>query len=135
VTPQSAVLNTNEFTDATGLVEQALATAGANGALIRFVNVASTDTAARKLYLKLQKAGGASRYGWIVNIPIQAGTKNDASVPSVAGLNRTQCPALCLDPNTNPFLLLGAGDKLMGVLDANCTAGLLVHVETVQEDF
>ena len=129
--PQTIVSSgVKEFTDANGTVEQTLLTAGANGMIVTMVNVASTDTAARKVYFRRVSAKTA----WIVNVPIQAGTKSDASAPSVSGLNRTQNPSLPVDQNANPVLTLGPSETLIAVLDANCSAGLKVWITAIGID-
>jgi hypothetical protein len=128
ILPQAiAALGQVEFTDANGTTEQTVFTAGANGAIVPYINIATTDTAARKVYFRRT----TGKTDWIVNVPLQAGTKSDATVPSVSGLNRTQNPSLTLDQNGNPVMLLGPSETIIVVLDANCSAGLKLWVSVI----
>ena len=133
VTPQ-ALQNgspTNALTNANGTTAVTIFTAGANGSVVRGLNVYSTDTATGSMTLNLVISG--TSYPLVTTtIPIQAGSVT--GTPPVNLLSSAICPSLPKDAYANPVLQLASGASLTVSMAVAPTAAKVFTVVPVNAE-
>ena len=134
VTPQ-ALQNgspTNGFTNGNGTAAITIFTAGANGSILKGLNVYSTDTATGTITLNVVISG--TTYPVVTTtIPIQAG--NVTGTPPVNILSAAILPSLPKDAYGNPVLQLASGATLTAAMSvAPTTAKVFTVVPINPED-
>lgn len=109
-----------------------LATGGTNGTKIDWINIASSDTAARDLQIWLSD-GTTNHLLTTLSVAITAGFTN--TITPVALFVNSQSPFLSFDSSGNKFLYLKSGWSLKaGVLTA-VTAAKAIYITAQGEDF
>jgi hypothetical protein len=117
-------------TETTTLVT--LYTAGSNDAIVKAINVQSTDTAARVVQLWVND--GATDYPIVaVNIPLRSGDNGTAA--SVDLLGGTLTPSLPYDANGKRVLPVPAGYILKVSSQATVTADKTITFVCMAEDY
>lgn len=111
-----------------------LYTGSANDSVIKAINVASFDSAARimTLWLSNSAVGGDTFIG-AVNIPLTAGT-GSGTTASIDLLGGTLMPSLPYDANGKRVLPLKAGQVLKASVPG-VTAARLISVQVMAEDY
>lgn len=109
-----------------------LYTAGADDAVVKAINVSSTDTAAKVLNLILNDGTADFTIG-AVSIPASSGTSG--AIACVDLLNGTIFPGLPYDQNGKRILPLQAGYVLKVAAQATLTAAKAIHVVAVVEEY
>lgn len=109
-----------------------LYTAASNDAVVKAINVASTDTAARVVSLWLIGSDPQPVLIGAVNIPLSSG--NTGSAATVDLLGGTLMPSLPYDANGKRVIPLKAGQKLALSVPA-VTAGTQIHATAVIEEY
>lgn len=109
-----------------------LYTASTNDAVVKAINVASLDTAARVMSLWIVGADNQPVLIGAVNIPLNSG--NNGTVASIDLLLGTLIPSLPYDANGKRIIPLKAGQKLAVSVPA-VTAGTQIHVTAVVEEY
>ena len=109
-------------------------TAGANDSVIKSINVASLDSAARIMTLYLTDASNTC-YSFLaaINIPATAGT-GSGTTASIDLLGGTLIPSLPYDSNGKRVLPMQAGYKLWASVPA-VTAAKLIKLQVLAEAF
>lgn len=110
-----------------------LYTASADDAVVKTINVASLDTAARVMSLWMADATGYN-YCFLgsVNVPLNSG--NTGAVATVDLLGGTLLPSLPYDANGKRVVPLKAGQRLFVSVPA-VTAGTQIHVAATVEQY
>jgi len=109
-----------------------LFTAGTNDAIVKAINVQSTDTAARVVQLWVND--GATDYPIVaVNIPLRSGDNGTAA--SVDLLGGTLTPSLPYDANGKRVLPVPAGYILKVSSQATVTADKTITFVCMAEDY
>jgi hypothetical protein len=115
-------------------VLKTLYTASANDAVVKAINVTSTDSAARIMSLWEQDAAaGTMRYIGAINIPATAGT-GSGTTASIDLLGGTLLPSLPYDANGKRTIPLKAGSILLVSVPA-VTASLYIDVVAMVEEY
>jgi hypothetical protein len=117
-------------TETTTLVT--LYTAGSNDAIVKAINVQSTDTAARVVQLWVNDGSTDFLIG-SVNIPLRSGDNGTAA--SVDLLGGTLMPSLPYDANGKRILILPAGYILKVNSQATVTADKTITFVCMAEDY
>lgn len=111
-----------------------LYTASANDAVVKAINVSSTDSAARIMTLWEQDpSSGIMNIIGSINIPATAGTGSGTTV-AIDLLNGTILPSLPYDANGKRVLPLKVGSKLLISLPA-VTASTFISVSAMIEEY
>ena len=109
-----------------------LFTAGSNDAIVKAINVQSTDTAARVVQLSVNDGTTDFLIG-SVNIPLRAGDNGTAATIDLLG--GTLMPSLPYDANGKRVLLLPAGYILKVNSQATVTAAKEITFVCMAEDY
>jgi hypothetical protein len=109
-----------------------LYTAGTNDALVKAVNVASFDSAARVMSLWIVGTDDQPILIGAVNIPASSG--NNGTAASIDLLGGTLMPSLSYDSNGKRIVGLKAGEKLAVSVPA-VTAGTQINVTAQIEEY
>lgn len=109
-----------------------LYTASTNDAIVKALNVASLDTAARVMSLWIVASDAQPMLIGAVNIPLRSG--DNGTVAAVDLLGGTLLPALPYDSNGKRILALQAGQKL-AVSVPSVTAGTQINVTAQIEEY
>ena len=109
-----------------------LFTAGSNDAIVKAINVQSTDTAARVVQLWVNDGSTDFMIG-AVNIPLRAGDNGTAATIDLLG--GTLMPSLPYDANGKRVLLLPAGYILKVNSQATVTAAKEITFVCMAEDY
>lgn len=109
-----------------------LATAGANGSKIDAINISSTDTAARDLFLYVNDGSTDAPLG-VMSIPANSGNTN--ALAAIDALNHAQIPGLAVDSNGNKCLILQATYTLKISSGATVTAAKAITATAFGGDF
>lgn len=109
-----------------------LFTAGANDAVVKAINVQSTDTAARVLNLYVNDGSTDYLLG-AVNIPLNSG--NTGAAATIDLLGGTLMPSLPYDANGKRILPLPAGYVLKVSSQTAVTAAKEITVVCMAEDY
>jgi hypothetical protein len=117
-------------TETTTLVT--LFTAGSNDAVVKAINVQSTDTAARVVQLWVND-GSADYLIGAVNIPLRSGDNGTAAAVDLLG--GTLMPSLPYDANGKRVLPLPAGYILKVNSQATVTAAKEITFTCMAEDY
>ena len=118
------------FVNADGTSFKTVFTAGADGSVIRGINISSTDTAARNIQFVLND--GTNDFQLVtVNVPITAGTTG--SIASVDALS-TLIPSLPVDNNGRRTFGLKSGWIIKAKALVAVTAATTVDVLVFGED-
>jgi hypothetical protein len=117
-------------TETTTLVT--LFTAGSNDAVVKAINVQSTDTAARVVQLWVND-GSADYLIGAVNIPLRSGDTGTAAAVDLLG--GTLMPSLPYDANGKRVLPLPAGHILKVNSQATVTAAKEITFTCMAEDY
>ena len=123
----AAVITPTETTTA-----QTVFTAGSNDAVVKAINVASTDTAARVLSLFVNDGVSDILIGR-VNIPANSG--NNGTAATVDLLGGTLMPSLPYDANGKRILPLPAGYVLKAGTTTTVTSAQSITVTAISEDY
>jgi hypothetical protein len=123
----AAVITPTETTTA-----QTVFTAGAEDAVVKAINVASTDTAARILSLFVNDGSSDILIGR-VNIPANSG--NNGTAATVDLLGGTLMPSLPYDSNGKRVLPLPAGYILKAGTTTTVTSAQSITVTAMAEDY
>jgi len=123
----AAVITPTETTTA-----QTVFTAGAEDAVLKAINVASTDTAARVLSLFVNDGSNDILIGR-VNIPANSG--NNGTAATVDLLGGTLMPSLPYDSNGKRILPLPAGYILKAGTTTTVTSAQSITVTAIAEDY
>jgi hypothetical protein len=108
-------------------------TASANDSVVKAINVASTDSAARVMTLWLSDlANGNDTFLGAINIPVNSGVSG--TVAAIDLLGGTLLPSLPYDANGKRVLPLKSGWHLKASVPA-VTAGRTITVEVIAEDY
>lgn len=94
--------------------------------LVEVITATSTDTTARNIQV-YKSSGSVDVELFVVNVPIEAGTKNDASVAAVDILGTSNNKHYLMDIGTNKFMLLKKGWSLKVKTLTELTAGKVVN--------
>jgi len=117
-------------TETTTLVT--LYTAGSNDAIVKAINVQSTDTAARVVQLWVNNGSTDFLIG-SVNIPLRSGDNGTAATIDLLG--GTLMPSLPYDANGKRILILPAGYILKVNSQATVTADKTITFVCMAEDY
>jgi hypothetical protein len=109
-----------------------LYTAGTNDAIVKAINVASFDSAARVMGLWIVGADAQPVLIGAVNIPANSG--NNGTAAAIDLLGGTLMPSLPYDANGKRVISLKAGQKLAVSVPA-VTAGMQINVTAQIEEF
>lgn len=109
-----------------------LYTASSNDAVVKAINVASFDTAARVMSLWIVAADNQPTLIGAVNIPLRSGDNGTAAAVDLIG--GTLMPALPYDANGKRVIPLKAGQKLAVSVPA-VTAGTQINVTAQIEEY
>jgi hypothetical protein len=109
-----------------------LYTASTNDAIVKAINVASFDSAARVMGLWIVGADAQPVLIGAVNIPANSG--NNGTAAAIDLLGGTLMPSLSYDSNGKRVLALKAGQKLAVSVPA-VTAGMQINVTAQIEEF
>jgi hypothetical protein len=109
-----------------------LYTASVNDAVVKAINVASTDTAARVLTVWLIGADNQPEQLCALNVPLRSGDNGTANAIDL--LNGTLLQALPYDANGKRIIPLKAGQKLAVSVPA-VTAGTQINVSAMIEEY
>lgn len=109
-----------------------LYTAGVNDAVVKAINVASMDTAARVMSLWIIGSDDQPILLGAVNIPLRSGDNGTAAAVDLLG--GTLLPSLPYDANGKRVLALKAGQKL-AVSVPGVTAGTQINVTAQIEEY
>jgi hypothetical protein len=109
-----------------------LFTAGSNDAIVKSINVQSTDTAARVVQLTVNDGSTDFLIG-AVNIPLRSGDNGTAATIDLLG--GTLMPSLPYDANGKRVLLLPAGYILKVNSQATVTADKVITFICMAEDY
>jgi hypothetical protein len=109
-----------------------LYTASSNDAIVKAINVASFDTAARVMSLWIVGADSQSVLIGAVNIPLSSG--NTGTAAAIDLLGGTLIPSLPYDANGKRIIPLKAGQKLAVSVPA-VTAGTQINVTAMIEEY
>lgn len=121
------------WTLTTGILKT-LYTGGTNDSVVKAINVASFDSAARIMTLWISNtATGADTFLGSINIPLTAGT-GSGTTASIDLLSGTLLPSLPYDANGKRVLPLKAGQVLKASVPA-VTAAKLIVVQVMAEDY
>jgi hypothetical protein len=123
----AAVITPTETTTA-----QTVFTAGSNDAVVKAINVASTDTAARVLSLFVNDGSSDILIGR-VNIPANSG--NNGTAAAIDLLGGTLLPSLPYDANGKRILPLPAGYILKAGTTTTVTSAQSITVTAMAEDY
>jgi len=123
----AAVITPTETTTA-----QTVFTAGTDDSVVKAINVASTDTAARVLSLFVNNGSSDILIGR-VNIPANSG--NNGTAATVDLLGGTLMPSLPYDSNGKRILPLPAGYILKAGTTTTVTAAQSITVTAMAEDY
>ena len=123
----AAVITPTETTTA-----QTVFTAGAEDSVVKSINVASTDTAARVLSLFVNNGSSDILIGR-VNIPANSG--NNGTAATVDLLGGTLMPSLPYDANGKRVLPLPAGYILKAGTTTTVTSAQSITVTAMAEDY
>ena len=123
----AAVITPTETTTA-----QTVFTAGAEDSVVKAINVASTDTAARVLSLFVNNGSSDILIGR-VNIPANSG--NNGTAATVDLLGGTLMPSLPYDANGKRVLPLPAGYILKAGTTTTVTSAQSITVTAMAEDY
>lgn len=107
-------------------------TASVDDAIVKSINVASTDTVARVLTVWLIGTDNQPEQLCAINIPLRAG--DNGTAPTIDLLNGTLAPSLPYDANGKRIIPLKAGQRLAVSIPA-ITAGTQFHVSTMIEEY
>lgn len=107
-------------------------TASANDAVLKSLNVTSTDTAAMNVALYVND-GTADRLLGTINVPALSGFNGTA--PAVDMLNGTQIPGLAFDQNGKRILSLKAGAIVKVAVLVTVTAAKQIDFLGVAEEY
>lgn len=124
--------------DAVGVVTNTvlLYTAGAEGAILKSLLIASNDTAAKYVSLWTQPGGTGSLFllGQVA-VPITAGFSATGIVANVDVLNNQYLLGLPMDQSGRQVLPLSAGTKIYVGVVAAPTAAKTLHITGIAEEF
>ena len=121
------------FTVTVGILKT-LYTASANDAVVKAINVSSTDTTARIMTLWQQDSSSTVlNYIGAINIPASAGT-GSGTTASIDLLGGTLLPSLPYDANGKRVIPLKAGTVLMASVPA-VAATFAISVSTMVEEY
>jgi hypothetical protein len=109
-----------------------LYTASTNDAVVKAINVASLDSAARVMSLWIIGADAQPVLIGAVNIPANSG--NNGTAATIDLLGGTLMPSLPYDSNGKRVLILKAGQKLAASVPA-VTAGTQINVTASVEEY
>ena len=109
-----------------------LYTASAEDAVVKAINVASFDTAARVMSLWIVGADDQPMLVGAVNIPLRSGDNGTAATVDLLG--GTLIPSLPYDANGKRVLVLKAGQKI-AVSVPTVTAGTQINVTSQIEEY
>lgn len=109
-----------------------LYTASVNDAVVKAINVASTDTAARIVTLWLIGADNQPEQLCAVNVPLRSGDNGTAAAIDL--LTGTLSPAIPYDANGKRIIPLKAGQKI-AVSVPTVTAGTQINVSAMIEEY
>jgi hypothetical protein len=123
----AAVITPTETTTA-----QTVFTAGSNDAVVKAINVASTDTAARVLSLFVNDGSSDILIGR-VSIPANSG--NNGTAAAIDLLGGTLLPSLPYDANGKRILPLPAGYILKAGTTTTVTSAQSITVTAMAEDY
>jgi len=123
----AAVITPTETTTA-----QTVFTAGSDDAVVKAINVASTDTAARVLSLFVNNGSSDILIGR-VNIPANSG--NNGTAATVDLLGGTLMPSLPYDSQGKRVLPLPAGYILKAGTTTTVTSAQSITVTAIAEDY
>lgn len=112
--------------------KKVLCTAGVNGSKVEWINVQSTDTAARDITITL--SDGTTDYP-LVNFSCLANAGNTNNIPAISVFSNAQIPTLTYDSNGNKFLYLEAGWSIKVSSGVTVTAAKAITFITQLEDF
>lgn len=107
-------------------------TASANDAVVKSINVASTDTVARVVTLWLIGTDNQPEQLCALNVPLRSGDNGTATAIDL--LNGTLLQALPYDSNGKRIIPLKAGQKLAISVPA-VTAGTQINVAAIVEEY
>lgn len=113
-------------------IRKELYTASSNDAVVKAINVASFDSAARVMSLWIVNEDNQPILIGAVNIPLNSG--NSGTVAAVDLINGTIFPGLPFDANGKRVLMLKAGQKLFVSVPA-VTAGTQINVTAQIEEY
>jgi hypothetical protein len=119
--PQNGKVN---IANADAQTQKVVYTAGASGSKIVGMSFVSNDTSARDVQISITNAGTSYPIG---TLTIPAGAGFSGSVPSITW-NLQNLPALPIDSDGNPFILLVSGDTLTVSALATVTTAKLISV-------
>lgn len=126
---------TNATFAVTSGIMKLLYTGSANDAVVKAINVASTDSAARTVTLWEQDAsGGQFNLVCAVNVPLTSGGASGGAVAAVDLLGGTLLPSLPYDTNGKRVLPVKAGVKLYVSVPA-VTASTFISVSAMIEEY
>jgi hypothetical protein len=109
-----------------------LYTSGSNDAIVKAINVQSTDTAARVVELWVNDGSTDYKIG-AVNIPLRSGDNGTAATIDLLG--GTLMPSLPYDANGKRILILPAGYILKVKSQATVTAATEINFVCMAEDY
>ena len=109
-----------------------LYTASSNDAIVKAINVASLDTAARVMSLWIVGADNQPTLIGAVNIPLNSG--NTGTAATIDLLGGTIMPSLPYDANGKRVIAMKAGQKLFVSVPA-VTAGTQINVTAQVEEY
>jgi len=111
-------------------------TAGAEGAILKSMVIASNDSSARYVSVWIQPAGSGSIYLLCqVAVPATSGFGSTGAVLNVDVLANQYVAGLVIDQSGRPVLPLEAGTKVYVGLVAALTAAKVLYVTGVAEEF
>ena len=110
------------------------ATAGAEGAIIKSIQINSTDTAAKTLQFFISPDGTGTAKNLLFTIAVPANSGN-TTVVQVDALTTSTVLGLPVDQSGRPVLPLEAGTLLYVGVTVAVTASKTIFVVGVQEDF
>ena len=124
--------------DAVGVVTNTvlLYTAGAEGAIIKSLLIASNDTAAKYVSIWIQPGGTGGIYllGQVA-VPITSGFSATGVVANVDVLNNQYLLGLPMDQSGRQVLPVSAGTKLYAGVAAAPNATKTLHITGIAEEF
>lgn len=115
-------------------VYKPLYTASTNDAVVKAINVASTDSAARVMALWIVDSNGTPNLLGSVNIPLSSGAPSSGTVASVDLLGGTLLPSLPYDANGKRIIPLKAG-QILAVSVPAVTAARRIDVAAMIEEY
>jgi len=134
-TPNSANVDSGTssatFTFVTGLLNT-LYTAAGNDAVVKAINVSSTDSVARTLSIWINTGTGGDKLVGAVSVP--AGSGNTGALASIDLLGGTLLPSLPYDANGKRVLPLKAG-TIVKVSVPTVTASTNIFVQAMVEEY